>query len=159
MPPITNKIIFWHTVKIYLWTKAIEFVKSKILKKITCWKKQAIVALLGGSFIYKFLTYLVDYILCKLMDMRRLNVFDEFFMYDDDRNLAHPTMSLSFTKFEFQPMSDYLRDEFSKIDPLRCKITNYFGSQFFQNLTPEEYAQCWPKMCIKIDDIHTQDDL
>ena len=92
-------------------------------------------------------------------NMRPLNVFDEFFMYDDDRNLAHPVMALSFTKFDFKPMSDYLLQEFTKIIPFRCRITNYLGSQFFKTMKEEEYARIWPQICVDVKDVHTKDEL
>ena len=94
----------------------------------------------GGSVIYKLIFKLVDYILCKLYNMTTLSVFDEFFLYDDNKSLANTTLSTSFTKFEYEPMRDYLLREWTKIVPLRCKITNYFGKQYFKTMTVDEYA-------------------
>ena len=93
--------------------------------------------------------------MCWYYKMTTLSVFDEFFLYDDDENLANTTLSTSFTKFDFKPMSDYLLGEWTKIVPLRCKITNFFGKQYFKTLTVEEYAKCWPNMCIEVKGIHT----
>ena len=65
MPPLTKRSIFWHTVRIYLWTKAVQFIKMKMKKS----KWATLLALLGGSVLYKFAVRLVDFIFCKVYDL------------------------------------------------------------------------------------------
>ena len=94
-----------------------------------------------------------------MFNLTELGVFDEFFLYDDDKSLANTTLSCSFTKFEFKPMNDYLMKGFGSIPPLRCKITDLFGKQYFKKLSVEEFELFWPKMCVEVENIHTEVDL
>ena len=117
-----------------------------------------LLAFLGGSVFYKFVLKIVDLILCQIYNMSPLNYIDQFFYHDTDENLANTSMVLSFTKFEFQNMSDHLRKGFKAL-PLRCKIVEIFGSPYFKKMTEEEFDRIWPEICIEENTIHTQEDL
>ena len=90
--------------------------------------------------------------------MKPLNAIDQLFFHDDDRNLSNSTLVLSFTKFEFEPFNDYLLKGFSDL-PFRSKIVDYFGNHYFKTLSKEEFAECWKKVSVNVEHIHTQDEL
>ena len=77
-------------------------------------------------------------ILCKILRLRVTNVFDEFFLYDDDSALSNVALAHSFSKFEFKPMCDYLLQEFQKIKPINITVASYFGKSYFKKFNPKE---------------------
>lgn len=124
MPPITNRVIFWHTVRCFLWAKLLHFLKSRIKAKSS---RAVLIAFLGGSLLYKILIKAFEKILCWFLGMKNLGVIDEFFLYDDNTNLSNTSLSMFLTKHEFQPMSDYILEQTKMIPEMNVKVYDLFG--------------------------------
>ena len=99
MPPISNRVIFWHAVRCFLYAKLLKTLKSRIKDKSS--SRAVLLVFLGGSVLYKLLTKIVDKFLCWYLNMTDLGVIDEFFLYDDAKNLSNTSLVMHLTKFKF----------------------------------------------------------
>ena len=122
MPPISNRVIFWHTIKTYLFYRLCQHVKKHLRHNISLKQYSVLLAFLGGTAIYKFIAALIDKFLCWLFTMQGLNVMDEFFLYDDDSCLSNTAMIFSFTPFKFEEMSEHFHKTVGECVHLRVRL-------------------------------------
>ena len=84
---------------------------------------------------------------------------DEFFLYDDDTCLANTAILASFTPFKFEEMRDHFAKKLKAIIPMRVRLQELFGKQYFIKMTEEEYDEIVPKIWLEKTGIHTQEEL
>lgn len=95
MPPLTKRIFIWHVIKTFLFYKLF-----KIVKNNSGFKKYAVLlALIGGTIVYKVLHRIFDKFLCWLLNLKTLRPFDEFFLYDNKNSPSNTTVVLNTEKF------------------------------------------------------------
>ena len=70
------------------------------------------ISFVAASIIYRAILKLFDRFLCWLYNMRTLNSFDEFFLYDDESSPSNCLVCLSFKKFEFNYMKEYIKQQY-----------------------------------------------
>ena len=67
-----------------------------------------VIALFIGTVVYHAISKMVDFILCKVKNMKTLRPFDEFFLYDSPGSLSNVIINLNFSKFDGETMREYL---------------------------------------------------
>jgi len=108
MPPLTKRSLFWHLVRVIVYTKFVQFLKKNLVKNKSFKKYGVLLALFVGTAIYKCFSKLIDLILCKMLNMKTLKPFDEFFLYDDPNSLSNVCMVLNFQeRFDSEKLSKY----------------------------------------------------
>jgi len=130
MPPISNRVIAWHTVKTYIFLKLCTQIRRKLLtlpdlKKLH--KLAPIVALIWGSFVYKFFAALIDKFFCWCMDMKELNTMDEFFLYDDNKSLSNTCIVANMEPFKYEVLSTFYKKKFSESKAFKVRLYDIFG--------------------------------
>lgn len=100
-----KNIIFWHSLKIFLFYKLCKFPELKSKFKTS-------LMLVFGAVAYKILSRIVDWFLCRVFKLRTMSVFDEFFLADEKKSVASGYMR--FEAFEFDKMSAYLKQNFAE---------------------------------------------
>ena len=102
---MAKNIIFWHTLKIFLFYRLCKYPQLKSKFKTT-------LMLVYGAVAYKIISKIVDWILCKVFKLRTMSVFDEFFLADEKKSVASGFMR--FEKFDFDQMSAYIKKNFAQ---------------------------------------------
>ena len=130
---MTRSMVFWHSVKIYLYYRLCQFLKSQKLKKFPK-KYLTILALFLGAIIYKLASKIVDVILCKFYNMRTLSSFDDFFLVDDRKCVLSGVFR--FDQFEFDKMSQHIKKNFAQtINGAASRLVQIFGQNYWMNLS------------------------
>ena len=103
-----------------------------MFKSIKSKKLLVIIAFLGASVVYRVILKLIDQFLCWLFRMRVLNPFDEYFLYDDDLSPSNCLVCLSFQKFDFKFMKEYIKQEyFHNIPQNKVRLVQLFGRYYW----------------------------
>ena len=111
-------MVWWHSVKIWLYYKLIEKIKHH--KKFK--KASIFLALFLGTIIYKLASKFFDIILCKLKGMRTLSSFDNFFLSDDKKCIISGGFRFT-SNFDFETLSDLWKTRFLKNYPgAACRL-------------------------------------
>ena len=108
MPPISNRIIMWHSIKTYLFYKLYLLIRKNLKTGSTITR---FMSLIGASIIYKMFARIIDMFFCWLFTMKELSTMDEFFLYDDEKSLSNTCIVGNFTPFEFEAMSAHFKDK------------------------------------------------
>ena len=127
MPPISNRVIGWHTIKTYLFVRLCQHLRKQIHKQTSVKKLAVLLALFGGTFIYKIITAIIDKFFCWLLNMKELSTMDEFFLYDDDKSLSNTCIVAKLTTFEYESMSEHYKKKFGEADAFRVRLYDLFG--------------------------------
>lgn len=159
MPPISNRVLAWHTVKTLLFLKLCQALKRNISKNQTFRQISVILALIGGSIFYKLVAAIVDKFFCWLLNMKRLSTMDETFLNDDDKSLSNISIVAMTEPFKYETMDAFFKKKFGESYAMKVRLYDLFGKQYFKSLTEEEWDEMWPKLSTDVKHIHTQEDL
>lgn len=100
MAPLGTRARFWHSVKTFVFYKLFKYFRSKLKSKKVF--ALTIASLLVSGFVYKLIDYLVDKILCYILDMEPMNVMDEFFMNCKEGKPPNAAGLMVTNRFDFE---------------------------------------------------------
>ena len=106
MAPLSTRTIVWHTVKTFLFWKF--YKASRAHFKTQRLAFLSIASLLSGTVIYRIIDAIVDRILCYLLNLETMSVFDEFFMNYKEGKPPNVLGMTTFARFDFDYMKKYL---------------------------------------------------
>jgi len=113
MPSLSKTTIGWHTARIILIGRLCRiFYKQLLLRfkdKVSIPKILIVAALLLGFTAYKILQGLLNFILCRLMPLKTLLPFDEFFIYDSPDAPSNAAMLTSMKRLKFEDYKKWIK--------------------------------------------------
>ena len=99
----------------------------------------AITSLLSGTVIYRLIDFIVDKILCYLLNMESMTVADEFFMNYKAGKPPNVLGMITVDKFDFETMKMYLISKIEQTPRAKTKIVSLFGKHYVQYISQREW--------------------
>lgn len=100
MAPLGTRALFWHTVKTFVFFKLFTHFRLKL--KSTKIFAITLVSLISSGLVYKLVDYLVDKILCYMLNLETMNVMDDFFMNTEVGKPPNTSALLKTNRFDFE---------------------------------------------------------
>jgi NRPS condensation-like uncharacterized protein len=93
------------------------------------------------------------------LGLERITLSDQFFLTDKPLLTTNLIGCVYFEKFKYEEMKKYLYQKTRDIHKMRHKVSNRFGSLYWERLDEKEIENNWGKYCQRVDGVSSSKDL
>lgn len=145
MPALTNRLLFWHTVRVVIFAKICQLSKKQLSLALTALntkmpKLLMVLGLITGTIVYRVISWAIDKFMCTIKPMYSLSRLDELELLDNDKETANILCYFRFPKTPSDKMKKWIRDPFcEKVPKMKVKMTEYFGHYYWHKMDESEF--------------------
>lgn len=111
----------------------------------------------AALFIGKVISWCIDLIAYFLWGYEKLTRADEMFTHNNNLTPVVDGSILTTTKFEFEPMRDFLKKTIRSHGRMKSTVCMFMGKWYFQQMTDKQLEERLDKIIIKLDKVKSKE--